>query len=126
MEQVLSSMKFEEYYWHDSEIRSIKIDRKEPGKNDTILFDIDWYDKGSGILVFEDVYWARLNLNFGVVAPECIDSAFIANSNDADVVNFNEMWKDGLPDLVLTCFVIKTSSTGTEIKIIAKSFNVTL
>lgn len=119
-------MKFEDYYWHDSEIRSIEIDRKEPGKNDTILFNIDWYDKGSGILVFEDVYWARLNLNFGVVAPECIDSAFVANTNDTDLISFNQIWKDRLADLVLTCFVIKTSSTGTEIKIIAKNFNVTV
>lgn len=80
----------------------------------------------NGILVFEDVYWARLNLNFGVVTAEFIDCAFIANGNDVDLINFKQIWKDKLPDLVLTCFVIKTSSTGTEIKVVARNFSVTV
>lgn len=124
MQKVLNKTKFEQYHWHDSEIRSISIDRKNPGINDTIIFDMDWYERGSGILIFEDIYWMRLNLNFGVIAPECVDSAFIADNNDSDLIAFNHNWKERLTDLDLTCFVIKTISTGSEIKIIAKSFKV--
>jgi hypothetical protein len=37
-------MEFEEYYWHDAEIRKIEINRSNPGYNDVISFDIIWPD----------------------------------------------------------------------------------
>lgn len=86
MQKVLNKTKFEQYHWHDSEIRSISIDRKNPGINDTIIFDMDWYERGSGILIFEDI------------APECVDSAFIADDNDSDLIAFNHNWKERLTD----------------------------
>ncbi len=113
----------EEIYWHDSVIKNIKIDRNEPGKKDTIEFEIDWYDKGAGKLLFEDVYWVEMNLNFGIVAKESIDFAFIDVSGD-NLNPFYKRWGGLLNDIKLFCYIIKTNSTGSEIKIIAKSFSV--
>ncbi|TCC96388.1 hypothetical protein [Pedobacter psychroterrae] len=118
-------MKFEEYYWHGSEIRNIEIDRRQPGENDTISFEIDWSDSGEGKLIFEDVYWTKLNLNFGIVAPECIDLAFVSTDDDSDLIAFYKLWGNRINDIKLTCYVIKTLSTGSEIKIIAKGFKTT-
>ena len=116
-------MKFEEYFWHDSEIRRIEIDRTCPGKKDAILFEINWIDTGLGNLIFEDVYWASINMNFGILAPECIDSAFISE-NDDDLNSFFKKWGGQIDDIELFCYTIKTISTGSEMKIIAKGFKV--
>lgn len=117
-------MNFNELYWHDSVINNIEINRNNPGKNDVIIFEIDWYDSGKSKLIFEDVYWARLDLNFGVVSSEYIDSAFVAENNDIDLGNFYKKWSKLNFDIKLNCYVIKTSSTGSEIKIIAKCFKI--
>lgn len=117
-------MKFDDYYWHESEIISIEIDRTKPGERDTILFNINWNESGQSKLIFEDVYWARLNLNFGIVASECIDFAFVADSEDSDLIALYKIWNGKLGNLGLACYVIKTLSTGSEMKIIAKSFKV--
>ncbi|TYR30798.1 hypothetical protein FXV77_21780 [Sphingobacterium phlebotomi] len=116
-------MGFDELYWHDSVIKKIEIDRNNPGKTDTILFEIDWYDIGIKKILFEDVYWLRMDMNFGVVAEESIYEAYIAPNDDIDIMRFNEKWHGILKDTLL-CFIIKTASTGSEIKIIAKSCRV--
>lgn len=116
-------MEFDELYWHDSVIKRVEIDRTNPGWHDTIVFEIDWYDSGMGKLLFEDVYWARFDMNFGVVADESIDDAFKSSDDDVDLVKFNDKWH-GLINENLSCYVIKTSSTGGEFKIIAKEFRV--
>ncbi len=111
---------FNDFYWHDSEIRKIIIDRSNPGVDDTIIIEIRWYDRGLGTLIFENVYWSRLNMNFGVVACECIDDAFVSQENDTDLTNFYKNANPLSKDLKLFCYVIKTISTNSEIKIIAK------
>lgn len=116
-------MQFDELYWHDSVIKRIEIDRASPGIRDTIIFEIDWYDTGMGILVFEEVYWVRINMNFGVVSDESIYEAYESSKEDIDMIKFNETWR-GLINVDLSCYVIKTLSTGSEIKIIAKGFKV--
>jgi len=118
-------MKFDEYYWHDSEIRNIVIDRSQPGEQDTILFEINWVDSGEGKLIFENVYWAKLNMNFGIAASESIDFAFATTDDDSDLVNLYKIWNGKINDIKLTCYVIKTLSTGSEMKIIAKTFKMT-
>lgn len=114
-------MEFNELYWHDSVIKKIEIDRNHPGENDTISFEIDWYDTGISKILFEDVYWLRMDMNFGVIAEESIYEAYIAPNDDIDIVRFNEKWS-GILKGALPCFIIKTASTGSEIKIIAKKF----
>lgn len=68
MGQITVIMNFEDYHWHDTQIKNIEIDRSNLGKNDIVSFELNWADKSSGRLIFEEVYWARLNLNFGIVA----------------------------------------------------------
>ncbi|MGQ7857467.1 hypothetical protein ACUN24_24795 [Pedobacter sp. WC2501] len=116
-------MEFNELYWHDSVIKRVEVDRSNPGIHDTIVFEIDWYDIGMGKLYFENVYWIRLDMNFGIVADECIDDAFKASDDDVDLARFNRKW-NGLINENLACYVIKTASTGSEFKIIAGHFRV--
>ncbi|MBV4360599.1 hypothetical protein [Pinibacter aurantiacus] len=116
-------MDFNKLYWHDSVINSVSIDRTEPGKKDTICFEINWYEEGINILLFEDVYWLGLDMNFGVVAKECIDQAYIAERTDNDLIRIEKIW-EGIISEPLNCYVIKTASTGSVIKIIAKGFTI--
>lgn len=116
-------MKFEEYLWHNSELKNIEIDRTKPGKRDTVLFEISIEDKGTCKLIFEDVYWVSLNMNLGIEAPEYIDDAFIEDES-ADVLELYKKWNGLIDEIELHCYVIKTVSTGSLIKIIAKKFAV--
>ncbi|MDV2442536.1 hypothetical protein CMV00_01810 [Elizabethkingia anophelis] len=118
-----STMKFNDLYWHDSVIKNIVIDRNNPGKKDVLLLEIDWYNTGSGFIIFENVYWLQVNMNFGIIAEETVHEAFIAQNNDIDVINFNEKWNKNFNE-ELSCFIIRTSSTGSEIKIIARTFKI--
>lgn len=117
-------MSFNDIYWHDSIIKYIKIDRAVPGNNGTIEFEIDWYEKGKGALFFEDIYWANLNLNFGIVAGENILDAFIADKTDEDFILFCSKWKDKIDINEINCYAIDLNSTGGRIKIIAKAFKI--
>jgi hypothetical protein len=65
-------MNFNDFIWHDAVIENISIDRNNPGINDSIKFDICWPSNDKSILIFEDVYWANFNLNFGVIGDESI------------------------------------------------------
>ncbi|OPB88532.1 hypothetical protein [Elizabethkingia ursingii] len=116
-------MKFNDLYWHDSVIKNIVIDRNDPGKQDILLLEMDWYDTGLGLIIFEDVYLLQINMNFGIIAEETVNEAFVAPNDDIDMINFNEKWNKNLNG-ELSCFVIRTSSTGSEIKIIAKTFKI--
>ncbi|AZI24020.1 hypothetical protein EA772_01175 [Pedobacter sp. G11] len=116
-------MKFEEYLWHNSEIKNIEIDRTNPGKSDTVLFEISVENKGPLKLIFEDVYWVSLNMNLGVEAPEYIDYAFI-EVESVDVLDLYKRWNGLIEEIELHCYVIKTISTSSLMKIIAKNFTV--
>lgn len=117
-------MNFEkDFYWHDSELTNIIINRSDPGNIDEIILEIDWYDTGPGKIIFEDVCFARLTLNMAIIARESIDNAFISQ-DDTDTLDFYKKWKRLMDDWELNCYVIKTSSTASEIKIVAKNFRV--
>jgi hypothetical protein len=117
-------MDFNDFYWHDAIIIDIVIDRSNPGIKDTILFDIDFPDEGKVELVFEDVYWSKMTLNFGVVAQESILNAFVTDRDDKDLINISSKWQKYVDGIKLYCYVINLNSTGGEIKIIAKEFKV--
>lgn len=118
-------MNFNDFYWHDAIIKNILIDRNKPGILDEICFDLEWpEEKGKVIFVFEEVYWAMMNLNFGIVADETIFNAFVLDEDDKDLVNFYSKWKGGMNEVKLNTYKINLNSTGGEIKIIAKKFRV--
>lgn len=116
-------LKFEELYWHDSIIKDIIVDKGADRINDIICFEIDWYDIGLKRLIFENVYWARLELNFGILGNDFIDDAYIAPEADIDLIKVRNTW-DQYINGTLYCFVIKTASTSSEIKIIARTFRI--
>ncbi len=117
-------MNFEDYSWHDSVIKSISINRNNPGVIDEISFEIEWYDGDKGVLIFEDAYWASLTLNFGIVADENILHAKVLSDSDPDLVSLYNRWKGLINDIKLTTFLIELNSSGGMIKIIAKRYNV--
>jgi len=117
-------MNFNEYYWHDSVITNLTIDRTNPGISDTISLEIILQEGGDIELIFEDVYWANLALNFGIRAKENILHAFMAEKNDEDLTNLYLRWKGYIDNIDLTCYVFDLNSTGGKIKIIAKGFKV--
>ncbi|MGN6566868.1 MAG: hypothetical protein ACTHJ0_02885 [Flavipsychrobacter sp.] len=110
-----------DFYWHDSILERIMIDRTDPGNSDTIVLEIDWYDEGPGRLIFEEVRLAKFSLNMGIIALETMDKGYTVD-NDPDLLNYYARWKGLFDDVKLNTYVIKTLSTGGEIKIIAESF----
>jgi hypothetical protein len=118
-------MNFSDFYWHDAIIENIQINRLNPGNEDTIKFEIVWPENiGRVTFVFEEVYWAMMNLNFGIISHETIQSAYILEDNNQDLVNFYSKWNGAMNDVKLNTYKIELNSTGGEIKIIAKRFSV--
>lgn len=115
---------FNDFYWHDAEIKEIIIDRHNPGKKDEIQFDILFPDKRKVVhFIFEEVYYASFNLNFGIIADETIQNASVLE-NDNDLVTLYLKWKGHLDHIKLNVYFIELNSTGGKIKIIAKKIRV--
>jgi len=126
-----------DFYWHDAVIKSIIIDRNNSGVLDEIGIDIVWpkeddndddEDKNEEEIiqriVFESVFWANLNLNFGYSGGDNILNAFMLNNNDEDLVNFYSTWKGLRDNIKLNVYVINLNTSGGKIKIIAKDFRI--
>jgi len=118
-------MKFDDFYWHDAIIKNIIIDRTKPGEIDEIYFEIKWPNESDiKTLVFENVYWANFNLNFGIISGENILNAMELNEDDGDLMKFYLKWKGAMDDVKLQAYKIILNSTGGEIKILAGKFRV--
>ena len=106
---------------HDTILKKISIDRTTPGESDTILFDLVMPNGLAWSLQFYDVYFAQFNLNFGVIAEETINRAFLEKNNELNQII--DKWQAiGANVIDLECFVITTNSTNSSIKIYAKSY----
>lgn len=116
-------MEFNDFCWHDSVIKNIVINRDEFREMDMVYFDIEWYDNGTNKLIFENVYQVKFNMNFGVIGPELISNAYVSE-NDLDLINLYKIWNGLIDDIKLNCYIIKTASTGSEMKILAKDFKI--
>ena len=115
-------MEFNDFLWHDAIVKSISIDRNNPGINDLIKLEIQGLDGEVVDFVFTDVYFAQLNLNFGIVTTETILTAESGDENDSDLVNLYNKWKGHLSNVNLNTYIFKFNSTGSVIKIIAGGF----
>ena len=114
-----------DFYWHDALVRSIQVDRSNPGDNDSILFEIEWPDESQTVsFVFYKVYWANMNLNFGIKAEETILCVEVLEDNNEDLANFYSKWKGLMDDIKLYTYRIELNSTGGIIKIIATGFKI--
>ncbi|SDB77843.1 hypothetical protein SAMN05192581_10295 [Bacteroides ovatus] len=118
-------MNFEDFYWHDAIIKNITIDRNNPGIKDEIKLEIVWPDTEKRVhFIFESVYWAKMELNFGIVADENIYQARHLLNNDKDLIRFYSQWNGLMDNIKLNVYEIELSSTGGLIKIIAKGFRI--
>jgi hypothetical protein len=103
-------MDFDDCYWHDSILESISIDRSDSGNNDSVEIIVNWYeDKSKSKLVFKKSYLFKATMNFGIIANESIDDAYIAPPDDEDLIDFYKKWKGFFDHVKLYCYVIKTS-----------------
>jgi hypothetical protein len=119
----MENKKFDTFEWHDAIIKSIVIDRSDAGNNDIIEMFIIWPSEVESKIIFKDVYYANLSLNFGVIAEDTIMDASIIDSSDIDIVNIKNKWAKyfvGINDI--KGFEILTSSTVSTIRIFALSF----
>jgi hypothetical protein len=89
---------FNDCYWHDSILNSIFINRSNPGyDDDTVEITVEWYeDKSVSKLIFKKAYQFKATMNFGIIAHETIDTAYIAPSDDIDLVDFIKAGRDFL------------------------------
>lgn len=109
--------------WHDAEILSICIDRRQPGESDTVSFSVRWLDDSVSIVTFLNCYAFIAEMNFGVIAPESIRSADVFDINQKDTEDLYLKWKGiGIDLSLLKCYQIETNSTGSKILIYAFNF----
>ena len=111
-----------DFYWHDAVIKSVIIDRNDPGVVDEIWVDVVCpTENEKGIIqrvVFESVFWVNLDLNFGHFGDN-VCNVDMLDSNDKDLVDFYSKWKGYRDNIKLNAYVINLTSGG-KIKIIAK------
>jgi len=118
---------FNDLEWHDARLENISIDRSNSDKVnnvDTIELVIRWPSQNKNIIIFENVYQANLNLNFGVVAEDSIYTARVKEeSKEAELIKekWIELYK-GIENLI--CFEIVTNTTNSVIQIFAMSFSI--
>jgi hypothetical protein len=117
-------MEFNELNWHDSAINKILINRNNPGKNDIIQIEMVWPDGTNNIISFKDVYWANLDMNFGVVSAESVFHAYSEGKENEIVKSFYLRWKGMINNIDLNYYEIETNSTKSKIRIIAKKFTI--
>ena len=118
-------LNFEDFKWHDAVIKNITLNRSNPGRKDEIEIEIIWPDNDKmNIFVFEDVYWAKMDLNFGIVANENILQADLLPNDDEDLIRIYSKWNGFIDDIKLNTYEILLNSTGGRIKIVAKRFRV--
>jgi len=115
------SFDFEDCYWHDSILKSIYIDRSNPGNTDTVEMIIDWYDRPASKILFKDVYLFKVVMNFGIIADETILSAYISPSDDEELLAVHRRLGMNTAGVKLNCYVIETNATGGIIKIISET-----
>ncbi len=118
-------MGFMDYEWHDAELKSIFIDRSHAGEQDNIVFEIVWPDKNKGKIIFEDVYYAELNLNFGVIALETIYAVGVKDVVSEPTLNIlQKQWQGIWNEKDMKCYIFETASTASIIKIVAGKANI--
>ncbi|HVI45981.1 MAG TPA: hypothetical protein VM802_13985 [Chitinophaga sp.] len=100
---------------------SIFLDRRELGENDIVEMIIDWYEeRPKSKIIFKGVCLFKAAMNSGIHVKETIDTAYIGPADDPDLLHFYKLWKGAFDNVNLYCYVIKTNSTGSEIKILAQ------
>ncbi len=105
--------------WHDASISRIEIDRRDPGRRDEVVVDVTWPDGTASRIRFQECWRIEALMNFGVVAPETVLTAWEVSDN-AGLQLIRDSWGHlGAHVHALRCFVIETNSTGGTITVYA-------
>lgn len=116
---------FNDFPWHDAELREIIIDRVN---SDIVSVSVVWpddiaKDKCTHIEFF-DCYAFRSEMNFGMYGPDSLMEATCVN-NSEELDTLRSIWKEMRIDLHdVHCFRFETISTGSVFKIFAKGYRV--
>ncbi len=116
---------FNDLHWHDANLQSINIDRRNPGEQDIVQLLIDWPDdKGSSTIEFYDCYALVANMNFGIVACESILSGeCLTDSEELSLIR--KQWSEvGVNLEELKCYKIITNSTNSVINVFSIGFQI--
>ena len=115
--------KFDNFMWHDAILKSIFIDRRNPGQQDSVTILVEWPgNMQSSLLEFYDCYALSATMNFGVIASESILEATCVTDSQ-EIQNLRKKWKNiGVDINHLNCYRIVTNSTNSIIEIYSKGF----
>ncbi len=120
-------MKFSDLSWHDAIVKTIDIDRSNPGIRDVIKLVVEWPDNDqTSVIVFSDVYWIVMNLNCGIVANESVLSAFELDADNDYENQLRADWRGLIDDIELKTYSIDFNSTGSSLVILARTFDIEL
>lgn len=118
------NQEFNDFPWHDAELKEIIIDRKE---NDIIKILINWpedFEFSTTYIEFFSCYAFHSNMNFGIIPPDTIlEAACIIQSEEINKIR-NTWFKMGLNLPQLYCYKIITNSTNSVINIFALGFRI--
>ncbi|MCG7282006.1 hypothetical protein MHJ94_11975 [Chryseobacterium taklimakanense] len=112
--------KLEDFNWHDKILHQILIDRSAPGIIDEVIIDLKDIDSFIRI-VFKEVYWLSMDMNFGIVSEDSILRLVISeNENDEDLISFYRKWGNYIKDFKFRKYLLELNSSGSILKLIAK------
>jgi hypothetical protein len=115
---------FDSFPWHDAELKELPVDRREPGERDVVQLLVAWPDGGESKFVFHDCYAMSTNMYFGIIATERIGNASLI-FDDETLLSIRERWRpSGVSLEELRCYRFELSSTGSDIRVFAQSFEV--
>lgn len=120
----ITKMKFNDFEWHDAVIKSVIIDRCNPGKIDNIAFKIEFLS-GIADIIFTDVFKANFDMNFNMIATESIWDAYNEGEENNMVQKVYEDYKKvgmDIKDSHLNYYKIETNTTGSVFQIVSKNF----
>lgn len=108
--------------WHDAILLGISIDREKPGHHDVISLQIRWPDSTTEFIEFYDCYGFSAEMNFGIIADECIASAaFLEHSHELTMIKNKWSLMNVTLDS-LFCFRLEIATTASVINIYAPRF----
>lgn len=123
----ITKMEFNDFEWHDAVIKSVIIDRCNPGEIDNIVFKIEFLS-GIADIIFTDVFKAKFDMNFNMIATESIWDAYNEGEENNMVQKVYEDYKKmgmDIKDSHLNYYEIDTNTTGSVFQIVSKGFTCT-
>jgi hypothetical protein len=108
---------FNDLPWHDANLVSVYIDRRNPGHRDEVEICVEWPSGTLQMLVFRECYAFSASMNFGIIASESILDASEYQSHEKlttlrKKLNYLENYFENLK-----YYVIETNSTGGVLEI---------